>query len=156
MTTNKKTIDINTVINAYTDGACSGDTKFGGWGFVLTLDDKRLERSGGQKQTTNNQMELTAAIKALEEIQRRYPKNPIVLYTDSQYVRRGITEWIENWKLNGWKTAAKKSVLNQDLWVQLDKLNQDMNVTWKWIKGHSGHPLNDRADSLAKAAKPTR
>lgn len=153
MTTKTKNIDINTTINAYTDGACSGDTKLGGWGFVLTRDNKRLERKGGQKQTTNNQMELTAAIKALAELQGRYPQNPVVVHTDSQYVRKGITEWIENWKLNGWKTAAKKPVLNRDLWLQLDELNQAMNVTWKWVKGHSGDRENERADTLAQIGK---
>jgi ribonuclease HI len=100
-------------------------------------------------------MELTAAIKSLEELQGRYPENPIVVYTDSQYVRCGITEWIDNWKRNGWKTAAKKPVLNKELLVELNKLNEVMNVTWKWIKDHSGHPLNKRADTLAKRAKPT-
>lgn len=152
-TITKKTVDVKTVINAHTDGACSGNTKLGGWGFVLTRDDKRLERCGGQKQTTNNQMELTAAIKALEELQGRYPQNPIVVHTDSQYVRKGITEWIKNWKLNGWRTAAKKPVLNRDLWVQLDELNQAMKVSWKWVKGHSGNKENERADALAQIGK---
>lgn len=153
MTTEKKTIDITTTIHAYTDGACSVDTKIGGWGFLLIHDDKRLERNGGQRQTTSNQMELTAAINALKELQGQYPDNPIVVHTDSQYVRKGITEWIENWKSNGWRTAAKKAVLNQELWFQLDELNQAMNVTWQWVKSHSGHPQNQRADVLAKQGK---
>ncbi|OBT02697.1 ribonuclease HI [Vibrio cyclitrophicus] len=153
MTNKTNNFSVDVVNHAYTDGACSGNPGIGGWGFVLTRGDKRLERKGGEKQTTNNQMELTAAIKALKELQDRYPQNPIVVHTDSQYVHRGISEWIENWKRNGWRTAAKKSVLNKDLWVQLDELNQAMNVTWEWVKSHSGNIENERADALAQMGK---
>lgn len=153
-TTTTKTIDKDAINYAYTDGACITQKGLGGWGFVLSRDDKRLERSGGETQTTSNRMELTAAIKALELLQDRYPKNPIVVYTDSQYVQKGITEWIDNWKRNGWRNAARKPVLNADLWQQLDALNEALNVSWEWVKGHSGNPLNERADALAYAAIP--
>ncbi|MDG2609755.1 ribonuclease HI, partial [Vibrio parahaemolyticus] len=126
----------------------------GGWGFVLAIGDDRLRMSGGVKNTTSNRMELTAAIKALEELQTRQPKTPIVVYSDSQYVVKGITEWIFNWKLKGWRTSTRKPVENADLWQQLDALNEALDVSWKWIRGHSGVPLNEEADSLAYAAIP--
>ena len=151
-----KTVDTNTVIRAYTDGACSGNPGPGGWGFVLARDDKRLRRSGGEKQTTNQRMELTAAIKALEELKGRYPNNPISVYTDSTYVRDGITKLIVNWKKNGWRKSNRTPVLNADLWRQLDTLNEELSVTWEWVKGHAGHKENEEADALAKQATPRK
>ncbi len=136
---------------AYTDGACSGNPGPGGWGVVLLAerDDiiaKRRELSGGNLNTTNNKMELTAAIEALRALQK---KTQITLITDSVYVKKGITEWLPNWKKNSWKTASKKLVKNKDLWQQLECLVLTHTVTWKWVKGHAGNPENERADNLA-------
>jgi ribonuclease HI len=155
------TQQIDNTIHAYTDGACKGNPGHGGWGFVLIRTDekgelKRLEKSGGVRDTTNNQMELMAAIKALEVVNDKHPEKPLVLGTDSKYVMDGITTWIENWKRNGWRTANKKPVKNGDLWRQLDQLNQVLTVKWEKVKGHSGHPENDKADELATSAVPKR
>jgi ribonuclease HI len=133
-------------IKAYTDGACSGNPGPGGWGVVLQFEDHERELKGGESDTTNNRMELTAAIEALQAL-----KEPchIALTTDSTYVKDGITKWLSNWKRNGWKTAAKKPVKNQDLWQQLERCVAQHTVEWLWVKGHSGHPENERADTLA-------
>ena len=131
----------------YTDGACSGNPGPGGWGAILMHKDKKKELHGGERLTTNNRMELTAAIKALEALTQ-----PCVveLHTDSQYVRQGITEWLPGWKARGWRTASKAPVKNDDLWRELDAARLRHAVTWKWVKGHAGHPLNERADELAR------
>ncbi|MDA8678411.1 ribonuclease HI [Luminiphilus sp.] len=133
-------------VRAYTDGACSGNPGPGGWGVVLQFGDHERELKGGESDTTNNRMELTAAIEALKAL-----KEPchIALTTDSTYVKDGITKWLSNWKRNGWKTAAKKPVKNQDLWQQLEDCVAQHTVEWLWVKGHSGHPENERADTLA-------
>lgn len=133
-------------VKAYTDGACSGNPGPGGWGVVLQCGDHERELMGGEKDTTNNRMELTAAIEALKAL-----KEPchIALTTDSTYVKDGITKWLSNWKRNGWKTAAKKPVKNQDLWQQLEYWAAQHTVEWLWVKGHSGHAENERADTLA-------
>ena len=133
-------------VRAYTDGACSGNPGPGGWGVVLQFGDHKRELKGGESDTTNNRMELTAAIEALKAL-----KEPchIALTTDSTYVKDGITKWLSNWKRNGWKTAAKKPVKNQDLWQQLEDCVAQHTVEWLWVKGHSGHPENERADTLA-------
>lgn len=136
-------------VTIYTDGACSCNPGKGGWGALLIYDKEKKYMSGSKQLTTNNQMELTATIEALKAILK--PSN-IALYTDSQYVKNGITSWIFNWKKNGWKTANKKSVKNKDLWILLDQECRKHKVTWEWIKGHSGHELNERADLLANLA----
>ncbi len=136
------------IVEIYTDGACSGNPGPGGWGAILRFNGHEKELSGGEASTTNNRMELTAAIEALRALTRHCK---VDLYTDSNYVRHGITEWIENWKARGWKTANKKPVKNQDLWQQLDEMIQQHDVTWHWVKGHAGHPENERADELARA-----
>ncbi|MEM9725863.1 MAG: ribonuclease HI [Pseudomonadota bacterium] len=141
---------------AYTDGACSGNPGPGGWGAVLVarLGGKILkvrELSGGEGETTNNRMELTAAAAALEALDR---PAEITVITDSVYVRDGVTQWIWGWKRNGWLTAAKKPVKNEDLWKRLDAAQARHSVTWEWVKGHAGHPENERADALARAAAP--
>ena len=133
-------------ITIYTDGACSGNPGKGGWGAVLIQNKEEKYLSGSNKFTTNNQMELTATIKALKAIVK--PHN-IALYTDSQYVKNGITSWIFNWKKNGWKTANKKPVANKDLWIELDKYVKIHSVNWFWVKGHSGDHYNEIADQLA-------
>ena len=139
------------MIIAYTDGACSGNPGPGGWGVVLIDGDDRTELKGGESATTNNRMELMAAMKALETAA---DGAPVTIYTDSQYVKNGVTTWIKSWKKNGWKTAAKKPVKNQDLWVELDALANARPVDWRWVKGHAGHPENERADALARAGVP--
>ncbi len=139
------------MIIAYTDGACSGNPGPGGWGVVLIEGDDRTELKGGESATTNNRMELMAAMKALETAA---DGAPVTIYTDSQYVKNGVTTWIKSWKKNGWKTAAKKPVKNQDLWVELDALANARPVDWRWVKGHAGHPENERADALARAGVP--
>ena len=134
----------------YTDGGCRGNPGVGGWGVWLRYGayDKKLR--GGEDHTTNNRMELTAAIKALESL--KTPNIPVLLYTDSKYVMTGISQWINNWKAKGWKTANKKPVKNADLWQALDQLNQRFEVDWHWVKGHSGDPGNEMADELANLA----
>ena len=137
---------MNKKVDIYTDGACSGNPGPGGWGVLIEIDNENIELSGGDRETTNNRMELMAAIKALEEIDKDYE---ITLYTDSNYVKDGITSWISNWKKNNWKTAAKKPVANRDLWIEISDLNEKMSVEWNWVKGHAGDPGNERADELA-------
>ncbi|MEE4217966.1 MAG: ribonuclease HI [Xanthomonadales bacterium] len=135
----------------YTDGACSGNPGPGGWGVVLLYRGHRREISGGEKETTNNRMEMMAVIAALETLRRPCK---ILLHTDSTYVMKGMTEWLQQWKSRGWKTAAKKPVKNVDLWQRLDAAITRHEVHWKWVKGHSGVPENERADELATAAVP--
>lgn len=148
MTTTKNTIE---TIHAYTDGSCSMPSKRGGWGFVLlrTVTGNQLERYGSASGTTNNQMELTAAIEALRVCKVRCSSNPIIVYTDSQYVKKGLTEWISNWMAKGWRTANKKPVANKELWQELKALSDQLNVSFQWVKAHNGNPLNERADQLA-------
>ncbi len=141
-----------TPVLIYTDGACSGNPGPGGWGAILIAKGHEKELSGGDPQTTNNRMELMAAIAALEALTRPCS---IDLHTDSQYVRQGITEWLPGWKARGWKTADKKPVKNDDLWKRLDQARLRHEVRWHWVKGHAGHPLNERADGLARAAITT-
>ena len=138
---------------AYTDGACSGNPGPGGWGALLIAREgervvKERELKGGEPETTNNRMELLAAITALETLDRA---TRITIVTDSSYVKDGITKWIHGWKAKGWKTAAKKPVKNEELWRRLDEATQRHDVTWEWVKGHAGHPENERADELARA-----
>ena len=133
-------------VQVFTDGACSGNPGPGGWGAVLRFGDKERELCGGADDTTNNRMELTAAIEGLRALNEPCE---VVLTTDSTYVKDGITRWLANWKKNGWKTAAKKAVKNQDLWQELDQQTSRHAVQWQWVKGHSGHPENERADALA-------
>lgn len=133
-------------VDVWTDGACKHNPGPGGWGAVLVAGDVSLHLWGGTPETTNNQMELTAAIRALERLERRVP---VRLHTDSTYVMKGIQEWIHNWKKRGWKTAAKKPVLNADLWRRLDELTGQHEVEWRWVKGHSGDAGNELADALA-------
>ena len=136
------------MITIYTDGACSGNPGVGGWGVVI-IDDNKNETflNGGDNHTTNNKMELTAAIQALKAFEN---KRTITLITDSKYVKDGIQSWIENWKKNGWKTAAKKPVKNKELWIELDVLIARHNITWEWVKGHAGNTHNEKADYLAR------
>jgi ribonuclease HI len=136
------------LVEIFTDGACRGNPGPGGWAALLRTGDKERELSGGDKPTTNNRMELTAAIRALEAL-----KKPcrVHLHTDSQYVRDGITKWIHGWQRNGWRTADKKPVKNADLWQELLDAAAPHRVEWHWVKGHSGHPENDRVDALACA-----
>ncbi|WP_420568556.1 ribonuclease HI [Thalassovita sp.] len=138
---------------AYTDGACSGNPGPGGWGVLLRAMDgdsivKERELSGGAAETTNNQMELLAAINALETLAK---PSVITVVTDSAYVKNGVTGWIHGWKRNGWKTASRKPVKNVELWQRLDEAQARHQVTWEWVKGHAGHPENERADELARA-----
>ncbi|WP_422362637.1 ribonuclease HI [Pyruvatibacter mobilis] len=136
-----------TRVDVYTDGACSGNPGPGGWGAVLISGGNEKEISGGEPGTTNNRMELMAAIMALEAMKRPVE---VHLHTDSTYVRDGITKWIHGWKKNGWKTAAKKPVKNADLWQRLEEAACRHKVEWHWVKGHAGHPQNERADELAR------
>ena len=131
----------------YTDGACSGNPGPGGWGATIKLGDETFEIFGGEDNTTNNRMELIAAIKALEYLNENHK---ITLYTDSNYVKDGITKWIFNWKKNNWKTSTKKHVKNSDLWIQLDEIQNKREVKWNWVKGHAGNLGNERADELAR------
>ena len=139
----KKTISI------FTDGACSGNPGPGGWGALLRYNDVEKEMSGGEKDTTNNRMEMLAAIVALESLSQPCDVN---LYTDSTYLKDGITRWIFGWKKNGWRTSAKKPVKNVDLWQRLDETIKPHDINWHWVKGHSGHPENERVDDLAREA----
>lgn len=134
------------IVTIYTDGACSGNPGPGGWGALLLYGDNEKELTGGEFNTTNNRMELTAAIEALSALRRPCT---IHLHTDSTYVKDGITKWIEGWKAKGWKTAAKKPVKNEDLWKALDAATTKHQIEWKWVKGHAGDPGNERADALA-------
>ena len=136
----------------WTDGACSGNPGPGGWGAVLTFNGHERELCGGEELTTNNRMELMAAIQALETLTRACN---VELHTDSQYLRGGVTGWIHGWKRNGWKTADKKPVKNVELWQRLDEAAQRHNIDWRWVKGHAGNEMNERADELArKGMKP--
>ena len=131
----------------HTDGACSGNPGPGGWGVILQSGEHRKELSGGEPMTTNNRMELTAAIKALEALKG---SSEVELYTDSNYLRGGITGWIKGWKKNGWRTADRKPVKNAELWEELDKATSRHDISWHWVKGHHGHDENERADELAR------
>jgi ribonuclease HI len=135
------------MIEIWTDGACSGNPGPGGWGAHIHVDGKVVELHGGEKATTNNRMELMAAISALEWAPE---KSSVVLHTDSQYVKDGLTKWIKGWKKNGWKTADKKPVKNQDLWQRLELADQRHSVDWRWVRGHDGNEGNERADALAR------
>ena len=136
------------IVDAYTDGACSGNPGPGGWGALLLAGDHEKEVTGGAPETTNNRMELTAAIEALNAVKAA---DTVRLHTDSTYVRDGITLWIDRWKKNGWRTAARKAVKNADLWRALDGARTRHTVEWYWVKGHDGHPANERADALARS-----
>ena len=133
-------------IEVFTDGACRGNPGPGGWGVLLIIDGKESSLCGGEKDTTNNRMELTAAIKALEVFKE---ESILTLTTDSTYVKDGITKWLDNWKVKNWLTASKKPVKNKDLWIKLDQLNARHKVSWKWVKAHVGHRENEIADQLA-------
>ena len=135
-----------TDVEIYTDGACRGNPGPGGWGALLRTGDVERELCGGEAETTNNRMELLAAIEGLAALKRACS---VALYTDSQYVRNGITQWMAGWKRNGWKTANRKPVKNKDLWQRLDAEAARHQISWHWVKGHSGHPENERADQLA-------
>jgi ribonuclease HI len=135
-------------VEIFTDGACSGNPGPGGWGAVLRYKGTEKELSGGERATTNNRMEMMAAIMALETLKR---PSKVELHTDSTYLRDGIMKWIHGWKRNGWKTAAKQPVKNVDLWQRLELAIERHDVTWHWVKGHAGHPENERADALARA-----
>ncbi len=136
------------LVEIWTDGACSGNPGPGGWGAILTFRGHEKELKGGADETTNNRMELTAAIEALSALNRH---SRVAVHTDSSYVKDGITQWMTNWKTRGWKTADKKPVKNKDLWEQLDALIQAHDVAWHWVKGHAGDEMNERADELARA-----
>jgi len=133
-------------IYIYSDGACKGNPGTGGWGALLVTDGHRKEICGGEANTTNNRMEMTAVIRALESLKR---PSTVEVHTDSQYVQKGISEWMAGWKRRNWRTASGQPVKNQDLWLQLDALSQLHHIEWKWVRGHSGHPENERADALA-------
>jgi ribonuclease HI len=145
-------------VKIYIDGACSGNPGPGGWGAIILSEDNKKELFGGEKLTTNNRMELTAAIKALEfcieNDQKQLSLTNIIIFTDSLYVKEGITVWVNNWERNNWKTADKKNVKNVDLWKTLKELSKSKQIEWEWVKGHSGNPMNELADSLAKKATP--
>ena len=140
-----------TNVDIFTDGACSGNPGPGGWGTILRTGEHEKELSGGDRATTNNRMELTAVIRGLEALKR---PSSVTIHTDSRYVMDGITQWMTRWKKNGWKTADKKPVKNEDLWRELDALCAKHDLKWQWVRGHSGHPENERADALARGAIP--
>ena len=133
-------------ISLYTDGACKGNPGKGGWGVLMRYDSHEKELFGGEAHTTNNRMELTAIIQGLAALKRPCA---VVIYTDSQYVKNGMEKWIHGWKKNGWKTASKQPVKNEDLWQQLDRLAAQHQIQWQWVRGHAGHAENERADALA-------
>ena len=145
-------------IKIYTDGACIGNPGPGGWSAIIIKEKNKIEIFGGEKLTTNNRMELTAAIKALEycskDEEKQLSLKEIKIYTDSNYLKDGITVWINNWEKNNWKTADKKNVKNIDLWKRLKELTKSIQIEWYWIKGHSQNPMNELADKLAKKATP--
>ena len=143
------TADTQTLVSIFTDGACSGNPGPGGWGAILKWANHERELSGGEPYTTNNRMELLAAIAALEALKRPCT---VDLHTDSQYLRQGIMQWIHGWKRNGWRTADRKPVKNSDLWKRLDEAIARHEVRWHWVRGHAGHALNERADELARNA----
>ena len=138
-------------VAAFTDGACSGNPGPGGWGVLLRMGSHEKELSGGERETTNQRMELTAAIEALRALKRPCR---VTIYSDSKYVIQGMREWIHGWKRNGWKNAGKKPVANQELWQELDRLAATHEVRWEWVRGHAGHTENERADELARQAIP--
>jgi ribonuclease HI len=140
-------------VEIYADGACKGNPGPGGWGVVLRTRGHEKELCGGEAQTTNNRMELTAVIEGLAALKHR---SKVRVYTDSQYVQKGISEWIHNWKRRGWRTADRKPVKNEDLWRKLDDIARGHHVEWHWVKGHAGHPENERADALANRGIPDR
>ena len=140
------------IVEIYTDGACSGNPGPGGWGALMRYNGHEKELNGGEAETTNNRMEMMAVIQALNALKRR---STVELYTDSKYVMQGITEWLEGWKAKGWKTASKKPVKNQDLWQDIDEAIAKHDITFHWVKGHAGHPENERADELARAGIPS-
>ena len=137
------------MIKIYTDGSCIGNPGKGGWAAIIIINDKKTQMTGSQENTTNNQMELLAPIKALNKIPRG---SKIQIFTDSKYVKSGITEWIHNWKKNGWKTANKQSVKNKEFWIELDLLTEKFEIKWNWVKGHSTDKLNNEVDLLAREA----
>ncbi len=137
------------VVEIFTDGACSGNPGPGGWAAILRFRGEQKELTGGERETTNNRMEMMAAIAGLEALKR---PSQVEITTDSTYVKDGITRWIHGWKKNGWKTSAKKPVKNQDLWQRLDQALEPHQVEWHWVRGHEGHPENERADALARQA----
>ena len=137
------------MIKIYTDGSCLSNPGNGGWAAIININGKIKKISGNEKNTTNNRMELMAPINALKNINS---KDPIEIFTDSKYVKNGITEWINTWVLNNWKTSKKEDVKNKDLWLELHKLNQSFSVKWNWVKAHAGDPLNEEVDMLAKKA----
>ena len=137
------------MIKIYTDGSCMSNPGNGGWAAIININGKIKKISGNEKNTTNNRMELMAPINALKNINS---KDPIEIFTDSKYVKNGITEWINTWVLNNWKTSKKENVKNKDLWLELHKLNQSLSVKWNWVKAHAGNPLNEEVDILAKKA----
>ncbi len=147
MTTNSS----NSGVELFTDGACSGNPGPGGWGALLRYKGTEKELSGGEAETTNNRMEMTAVIEGLRALKRPCA---LTIYTDSKYVLQGVTEWLVGWKARGWKTADKKPVKNQDLWEALDHEVNRHAITWEWVKGHAGHPENERVDELARNAVP--
>ena len=142
-----------TTVEIFTDGACSGNPGPGGWGAILRAGKHEKEIFGGEKLTTNNRMELMAAIRALEALKR---PSAVMLYTDSRYVMDGLTKWLPRWKANGWKTTDKKEVKNADLWRALEEAAERHDVVWRWVRGHDGHLENERADALARGAIPKR
>ena len=137
------------MIKIYTDGSCLSNPGNGGWAAIININGEIKKISGNEKNTTNNRMELMAPINALKNMN---PKDQIEIFTDSKYVKNGITEWINTWVLNNWKTSKKEDVKNKDLWIELYKLNQSLNVKWNWVKAHAGDPLNEEVDMLAKEA----
>ena len=137
------------MIKIYTDGSCLSNPGNGGWAAIININGKIKKISGNEKNTTNNRMELMAPINALKNINS---KDPIEIFTDSKYVKNGITEWINTWVLNNWKTSKKDDVKNKDLWIELYKLNQSLNIKWNWVKAHAGDTLNEEVDMLAKEA----
>lgn len=137
------------IVEIYTDGACRGNPGPGGWAALLSFGEREKELAGAEEHTTNNRMELTAVIRALEALKRPVEAK---VFTDSEYVRRGITEWVSSWKARGWKTADRKPVKNQDLWEELERLASQHRIEWRWVKGHSGIPGNERVDRLANKA----
>ena len=134
------------MIKIYTDGACKGNPGVGGWGALILKDEKNIELFGGEKETTNNRMELMAVIMALKEISS---STELTIYTDSTYVQKGISEWIKNWKMNNWRSSSKKPVKNKDLWIELDEASASRKINWEWVKGHAGNEGNEKADELA-------
>lgn len=148
---------MDTALKIYTDGGCSGNPGPGGWAFVVIIQDFQgakiiAQEKGGARETTNNKMELTAVIEALKKLKTMEVPKQITVYTDSQYVQKGISEWIKNWKKNNWRTSDKKPVKNQELWIELDALTEDFIIIWQWVKGHAGNEYNELCDSMTQEA----